>query len=184
LDASPADSLEIRAEAYLQDSLFTRLYVKESYTSPLGGFIMQVQAGPADLRIFNPVLGPLASAHVESGMVDTMYMDVTGREVFAYGNMTILYRNLKVKLLDNNLERKGRLKTKLATFLINTVLKNQNKGRSGIVFTERRRDRSAINYLVKTVMSGITSNAGLKKSKKQARKYRKEINTMMRAGQN
>ena len=178
--ASSTDSLQIRAEAWLQDSLHTRLFVKESYTDSLGGFIMQVQTGPADLRIFNPVLGPLASAHIRSGIVDTMYMEVTGREAFAYGIMQMIYHDLKIAILDNHQPKKGKLKTKLTQFAINTILKNKNRSRKGTVFTERKRDRSAVNYLVKTVMSGITSNAGLRKSKRQSRKYKQAIQDILR----
>ncbi len=169
------DSLQIKATAYLQDSLFTRLYVHESYTDSLNGFLLQVEMGSADLRILNPILPPLASATIQSGQLDTLSMHVIGTEDFAFGEMKMIYKDFKIKILQNPIKKRSKLFLSLANFLANTIIKNQNTKRKGTVFFERWKDRSSINYLVKTTLSGITSSIGLQKSKREARKFRKEI---------
>ncbi len=169
------DSLEINATAYLQDSLFTRLYVHESYTDSLNGFLLKVEMGSADLRILNPILPPLASATIRSGQLDTLSMEAIGNEDFTVGEMKMIYKDFKIKLIQNPIKKRSKLFLGLANFVVNTLVKNQNTKRKGTVFFERWKDRSSINYLVKTTLSGITSSIGLQKSKKEARKFRKEI---------
>jgi hypothetical protein len=169
---SGSDSLYIRASAYLQDTLFTKLVVKESYVDSLSGFLMTVQMGPADLTVFNPVLLPLASAQLKSGQLDSMTMRVVGREYIAFGEMQMYYRNLKVRVTPKD---KRTFLSGLVTFLANTLIRNENKKRIGTVFFERLRDRSAINYLVKITLSGISSSVGVKSNTKQLKKYDKQI---------
>lgn len=167
------DSLQVRASAYLQDTLLTKLVVKESYVDTLSGFLMTVRMGSADLTVFNPVLIPLASAQLKSGQLDSLNMRVVGREYIAFGEMQMYYHNLKVRI-GRTKERRGFF-AGLVTFLANTVIRNENKKRVGSVFFERLRDRSAINYLVKITLSGVTSSVGVKSNKKQIKKYSKEI---------
>jgi hypothetical protein len=83
------------------------------------------------------------------------------------------YHNLKVRV-GRTKERRGFF-AGVVTFLANTVIRNENKKRVGLVFFERLRDRSAINYLVKITLSGVTSSVGVKSNKKQIKKYNKEI---------
>lgn len=169
------DSLRIRASAYLADTIFTKLELRESYTDTLGGFLMTAQMSPADLTILNPILIPLVSAEIKSGYLDTMTMRVVGREYLAYGEMKMLYHDLKVKVIRNSQKREKSFITGTLNFFANAIVKDKNTDKTGAVFFIRLRDRSAINYLVKMALSGVTSNVGIKKSKRMIRKYRKEI---------
>ena len=168
---TPTDSLRIHANGYLMDSVWIRLRLKESYTDSLSGFLMTVRMKQADMRILNPVIGPLASAKLKSGWLDTMSMRVGGNEYLAYGEMKMSYHDLKIELLRNGgIKRPG-----LFTFLINTIVKNKNTNRTGNVFFIRNRERSAINYLIKIVMSGAGSSVGAKNNRKIMRKYKREL---------
>ncbi|MET0392240.1 MAG: hypothetical protein ABW019_03825 [Chitinophagaceae bacterium] len=172
-DIAEHDSLLIRASAYLQDTMLTRLQVKESYTDSLAGFLMTAQMGPADLTVLNPVLAPMAGAELRSGKLDTMTLRVVGREYLAFGSMNMYYHDLKVKI--KRPDGKRSFVNGIITFVANTLIKNENRDRTGTVFFQRLRDRSAINYLVKIALSGVTSSVGVKRNKKQVRRYRKEI---------
>jgi hypothetical protein len=166
-----ADSLLIDAEAWLMDSVKIKLYVKESYTDSLAGFLLTGSICPADARFLNPMLTPLASVEIESGFLDTLSMQVTGTEYLATGEMKMLYHDLKIKFLDTKNEKKK----KFATFLANLfVIKKNNLSRTGVIFFERLRDKSSLNYLVKILMNGITSSIGIKTNKKLLLKYKKE----------
>lgn len=168
-----SDSLQIRASAFLQDKILTKLQVKESYTDSLGSFLMTAQMGSADLTVLNPVLLPLAGAELRSGQLDTMTMRVVGREYLALGEMNMLYHDLKVRVIKPGENKK--FLSGIITFFANTLIKNENKHRTGTVFFQRLRDRSAINYLVKITLSGVTSSLGVKRNKKLIRQYWKEI---------
>lgn len=168
---NPTDSLSVMATAYLMDTAWINLRLKESYTDSLGGFLMTLRLKPADLTILNPVLIPLVSAKLESGFLDTLSMRAVGREYLALGDMEMLYHDLKVSLLKKSDDsRKG-----LLTALVNLVVKNKNTSRKGKVFFIRQRDKSAINYLIKIAMSGMASSVGVKSNKKMIRKYKKEL---------
>ena len=96
-----------------------------------------------------------------------MSMRVVGREALAFGEMKMAYHDLKVNVV-NTKKKRGFL-----TFLVNTMIKNKNTDKKGTVFFERLRNRSAINYLVKITLSGVSSSIGIKKSDKLLRRYKK-----------
>lgn len=172
------DSMTIHATAFLEDSLFTALQVKGSYTDTLQGFVMKVQMGKADLRILNNALGPLAGASLKSGSLDTMTMLVTGNDKVAYGEMLMIYHDLKVSIAGKPHQEKKSFLKGLINSIANTILKNKNTSRKGVVFFVRLQDRSALNYLVKITMSGVGSSAGLGKNKRQLTRYlRREAKT-------
>jgi hypothetical protein len=164
------DSLGISASGYLLDSIWLRLKVKESYTDSLDGFLVVFQMGPADLRILNPILVPIAMARIESGKLDTLSMRAVGREYLSLGEMKMYYHDLKVALLKDGNKKKGFLSA-----LANLLIKKKNDSRTGHVFFIRQRDRSAINYLVRIAMSGVTSSIGVKSNRKMIRRYKKEL---------
>ena len=173
-DLRNTDSLNIRVTGYIENSILTKLIVKESYTDTLGGFLMTVQMGPAGLTVLNPILRPLASAEIRSGQLDTLTMRVVGREYMAFGEISMYYHDLKVSLLKKGDRDKKSLFSGLKNFLVNTIVKNKNTDKSRPVFFLRLRDRSAVNYLVKITLNGILNTAIGKKSKKQFRKFKKE----------
>jgi hypothetical protein len=170
-DLSPTDSLRIQVNGYLMDSIWIRLRLRESYHDSLSGFLMTARIKPTDLRLLNPAIGPLASVQLKSGYLDTLSMRVAGNEYLAYGQMEMLYHDLKVQLL-----KKGEAKKAgFLSFLLNTLIKNQNRKRSTQVFFIRNRERSALNYLVKILLNGVNSTVGAKSNRKILRKYKKEL---------
>ena len=169
--AAASDSLSMHATAYLEDSVFTALQSKGSYSDTSGGFRMQVQMGKADLRILNPALGPLAGASLKSGYLDTMTMQVTGNDHMAYGEMIMSYHDLKVLLSGKPNQEKRSFLRGAVNSLVNTILKNKNTDKKGTVFFIRLRDRSPLNYLVKITLSGVGSSVGLGKNRRQLNRY-------------
>lgn len=173
-DLSPADSLHILATGLLQNSILTRLDMKQSYADTSAGFSMKVKMGPADITVLNPVLVPLASVELKSGQLDTLIMLVTGNDDIAYGKMKMLYHDLKIKLFKIR-EGKKSSSPAILSFFGNLIVKNSNKEKTNAVFFRRWKNRSAVNYLLKITMSGITSSIRFKKNRKELRRYKKEI---------
>ena len=170
------DSLSMQANGYLMDTAWLRLRVKESYTDSLGGFLMTLRMKPADLTVLNPALIPLASIKLESGFLDTLSMRAVGREFLSLGEMKMFYHGLKVRFLKKGDEKNKTFLTRFISFIANSfVVKKNNSTRTGKVFFIRKRDRSAINYLIKIAMSGMASSAGAKNNKKIIRQYKKEL---------
>jgi hypothetical protein len=171
-DLAATDSLRIQANGYLMDSIWLRLRLRESYIDSLAGFLLTVRMKPADIRILNPVLGPLASARIRSGYLDTLNMRVGGNEYLAYGEMKMLYHKLKIQLLKNGSPKKAGF----LSFLANSfIIRDRNTKRTGDVFFVRNRERSALNFLIKIFLSGVKSTIGLKSNRKIMRDYKKEL---------
>jgi len=168
------DSLRIRATGWLMDSIRIQLAVGESYTDSLSGFLMSLRMIPADMRVLNPVLIPLANVKMKSGKLDTLSMRVAGTDYWAFGEMDMRFHDLKLQLLQDDTTRKG-LVTALKNFFVGLVIRNKNTRKTGTVFYIRNRERSSLNYLVQLAMSGISSSIGAKNNKKLMRKYKKEI---------
>jgi len=173
-DLTNTDSLHIRANGFIEDKILTKLNVKEAYTDSLGGFLMTVQMGSADLTVLNPVLRPLASAELRSGQLDTLVMRVVGREELAFGEIKMYYHDLKVTVLKKGDSKKSLLGG-IKNFFVNTIIKNRNNEKSSTIFFRRLRDRSAINYLVKITLNGIINTVTGKKNKKKFRHNKEEI---------
>ncbi|MEP6701099.1 MAG: hypothetical protein ABJA85_07280, partial [Bacteroidota bacterium] len=172
----PTDSLSIRATGYVMDTAWMQVRVKESYTDSSGGFLMTFRMKPADMTLFNPALIPLASVKLESGFLDTLSMRAVGREYLSLGEMKMYYHDLKVRFLKNGDETKKSFFAGLISFIANSfVVKKNNTSRTGQVFFVRKRDRSAINYLIKIALSGMASSVGAQSNKKMMRKYKKEL---------
>jgi hypothetical protein len=158
------------------DSIWVQLRVKESYTDSLGGFKMTLRAKAGDLTVLNPALIPLVSAKLISGEADTLNMRAVGREYLAIGEMQVPYKNLKIRILKSGKDEKQRFSTRVLNFLANSfVIRKNNSSRTGHVFALRLRDRSAINYLLRIAMSGMSSSAGVNKNKKLYRRYLHEL---------
>lgn len=169
-----SDSLHIRATGRIQDSILTKLNVRESYADSSGNFLMTVKMSPADIRVLNPVLIPLASVELKSGRIDTLVVQVTGNDDLAYGKIKMIYHDLKVKVYKTK-DGKQVPASGFTNFIANLLIKNKNKDNTDGVFFERWKDRSPLNYIVKITMSGISGSVGFKKDRKALRKYKKQI---------
>ena len=170
------DTLRIRINAYIMDSAWLRLRVRESYLDTLNGFQLTVRLKPTSLTFLNQALAPLASVKIESAYLDTLNMRAIGHNELSLGEMRMYYRNLKVRLLKNGKEEKGFF-AGIKTFIANTfIIRKNNKDRVGTVYFPRLQDRSFLNYYVKTLMSGVATSIGAKNNKRMLKKYKRELN--------
>jgi hypothetical protein len=169
------DSLYLGVTTRFLDQAYLGLRFHESYTDTLSAFLMQVRLGSFDLTKLNPVIGPLASAKVDKGYLDTLELKAIGREYIAYGKMQMLYRDLNIVFLNKSDQDKKTVMTRFTTWVANLVVKGDNTKRTGTVYTQRVRDRSVFNYWIKIVLSGALTNAGIKSNTKQEKKYKRSV---------
>lgn len=175
-DFQPTDSLRLRADAVMLDSMPLTLRIRESYTDTLAGFWMTVTMKPTEIPILNPVLEPLASVQINSGKLEHLEMRAIGREYVSFGEMRFYYRDLKVKILKDGELQKRTFLTNLATFVANKfVIRTNNTDRLGRVFFIRNRERSMFNYWLKMALSGVASSAGAKNNTKMIKQYKDVI---------
>jgi hypothetical protein len=170
------DSLRIRINGYLLDTGWIRLRTRESYVDTLSGFLITVRMRPHSLLYLNTILTPLAAVKLQSGHLDTITMRAIARDNYSLGEMNMHYHDLKVQFFKNDTETKKLFLQGFKTFIANSlVIRNSNTKRKAIVYFPRIKDRSFINYYIKTFMSGVASAIGAKSTRKMLRKYQKEI---------
>jgi hypothetical protein len=124
-----------------------------------------------NLKSLNSMLMPNQMVEIVDGQMDELIFDAKGNNDFANGNLEFLYHGLKVNLLkkadDGSEKTSGR---KLLSLLVNTVIRKNNpaKGEDPLqaqMFFERDKNKSLINFMWKTVFSGIKSTAIKSKAK-------------------
>lgn len=171
------DSLSLALNAFLLDSAFIDLRVKQSYADSLSGFLMTLRVKPTSLSFLNPVLTPLTNVTIVSGSVDSLHLRAIGREHIAFGEMNMYYHNLRIKLVKPGSPEKTSFKTRMMSSIANAfVIKKNNKGgRTGLVYFERLRDRSFFNYIVKMTFSGLATSVGIKKNRNYRKQYEREL---------
>lgn len=174
-DIGPADSLYLSANLSFLDTAYAGIRFHQSYTDSLSAFLLQIRVGRLSLPALNPVIGPMASAKVVRGYLDTLELKAIGREYLAHGKMKMLYKDLKVEFLNKNDQTRKTFVTKTISFVANLLVKRNNLKTTGSVFTERNRERSFINYWIKILLSGSLTNAGIRSNSKQEKKYRKAL---------
>jgi len=175
-DFTPTDSLRISANSWFMDSAFLRLRFTESYTDTLNSFTYAVRARPFNLSVMNPMLGPLVSAKIVKGRIDTIRLNAIGSEYVAHGKVKMYYKELKAQYLNKGKSETKTLKTRIINFAANDlILRHNNTKGYGEVYAERVRERGFINYWLKMLISGAMSSTGVKSNKKQEKKYYKTI---------
>ncbi|MFT3936849.1 MAG: hypothetical protein QM726_24705 [Chitinophagaceae bacterium] len=166
------DSLTLIADARLLNYKINRFYYKEAYNDSLSYFFAGVHISPMALQEFSSVTIPLASVGVDRGNADTMFAQWVGNKYGAYGRMNFYYKDLKVRLLD----AKDNTKKPLLLSLVNAIaplILHKNNSEASQMFFMRDREKFVFNYWVKTILSGLSTSAGIKRNKKMIKNYKK-----------
>lgn len=136
-------------------------------TNNSGAFNYSGSLGKFDLRNLNSLSKNLGLIEIESGNVQRINFKANGNLRSASGSMNMLYTNLKVKLLSDNIDGEGTKKKGLLSFLANTILvKNENpkKGeapRTAFMTNTRINSASFFNLMWKTIFVGIKDIVGV-----------------------
>jgi hypothetical protein len=120
-------------------------------------FTVKGEIGYMEAAELNQLTEPLAMVSLKSGRINKLTFSINGTEKKATGTATFLYTDLKLEVLkmkEEELKKKG-----LATFLANTLVKNENPQndniREGAIYHERDVKKSFFNLVWKSVLSGI-----------------------------
>lgn len=171
-DLDNADSLYIVASADVLNQLKTHLRINQSYTDSLYGYNMNLYTGPVDLKVFNQLLVPMIGFDVASGQLDSLRMFAIANDDYSKGEMKMYYSGLKMRMLNKKDLPNQKFYHKIASWLANAlIVRNNNNGKASPVFDIRMKEKSPINQIIRTALSGLKSSAGLPGTKKKERKY-------------
>ncbi|RZL39610.1 MAG: hypothetical protein EOP00_27690, partial [Pedobacter sp.] len=136
-------------------------------TDKSGAFTYSGSLGNFNMQKLNPLSKSLGLVEIESGNIQHVDFKATGNLRSASGSMNMLYTNLKVKLLSDNIDGEGTKKKGFLSFLANNILvkdENPKKGeapRTATMTNTRINSASFFNLMWKTVFVGIKDIVGV-----------------------
>ena len=161
-------------------------------TDKNGAFSYSGNLGSFDMKALNSLSKNLGLIEIESGNIQKVAFKANGNLRTATGSMSMLYTNLKVKLLSDNIDGQGTKEKGFLSFLANAVLvkdENPKKGespRTATMTNTRINSASFFNLMWKTVFIGIKDIVGVgivpeKNPVKQQKVIAKKIREQKRA---
>jgi hypothetical protein len=166
------DTLRITASGDVLSRLRTMLEIQSPYEDSSSAFFVKLRTGTMYLTAFNKVLLPLEGIEIVSGHLDSLNLEAFGNNDFSTGTMRMFYRGLKIKLMGKKDFQTQRFGNKIVSWLANIFfIRTDNKRKNAPVFFERMKDKSAINFLIKTTLSGIKSSVGSPDVRATQKKY-------------
>jgi hypothetical protein len=168
----------------LQTKLMGNALLKSSLKFPINrnSFSFSANTGKMNLTDFNSMTENLFGVSIKKG---TGYFDIKTVNLgdsISTGSLIFHYRKLRVGLYDR---QKAQLNKGIAApffgFLVNDLLMKSNnppflgKTRTGLVYFERNTEKSFLNYIWKSLLSGILSTGwhNSKQQRKEKRRIRK-----------
>ena len=154
--------------ATIMDSCQLKTSINFQMNHPENLFTVNGSLSPFNMRILNPVLEPLASVSMRSGRVNRFQFSFSSDKTSATGQLFFGYDDLKISVLET---KNGNIKAaKFASFLANSLLLRSKNPRGKELLPEeinmlRDQKRSVLNYLWKSVFSGIRNTLGIKENK-------------------
>lgn len=160
---TPHDSLYVHAQARIFGQGHINLQMQQSYMDSLAGFRMQTQASLPDISLLNQTIKPLTTIEITNGRLDSLWMLVNANDEIASGEIYLLYDDLKIRLHNEDGTEPG-FKNNFKSFIANTFLirSRNNAAKPGVIYFERLKDRSVFNYMVKILLSGISTGIGIR----------------------
>jgi hypothetical protein len=196
--------VNIEIESLLNNKAHTKLYFTLDYLDKKQPFYVKGLIKNYNIKNLNPILANLASLEVANCDMRNLKFTMQGDKTKMHSNVTMLYNNLRVRILEKNSGENKLKKNAWFSFLANSVLLNNDNPRfNGKTIHPKfhinyHRDYSFFGYLWKALFKGVKESAGVTelmereikqrtnrikeiKAYKEIRKARKEIRKARRS---
>ena len=168
------------AEAYLQGTGKLQATVNFIFGDPMNRFsIPHALLSSFDLPEVNTMLSKLLPAEIESGRVSKMVVHgIQFNDNYSTGSLTLYYKDLSFKMMNEKHTTWSGIKTGIMNWVAGDILITKSnpgpkgKLRTGVIYFERDKHKSIINFIWKSTLSGLKSNMGFN-SKEQKKIKRK-----------
>jgi hypothetical protein len=161
-----ASSLDFQGTSFFMGNAPVEAWFHFLMDHPRDSMTIKATIGTLDLRDINPMLTRLMPASIYRGNasqtdIGPIYMN----DSLAHGHLVMYYSDLAIKLRPTEPGTWPRIKTAALNEAANILLpennpKDNGKLRTGLVFFERDQSKGFFNFVWKSVLSGIKSNAG------------------------
>ncbi len=171
--------LKVKATGKIMKQADLNFTLVMPYFAPNHQFWFSAQTGTIDFPQFNIITESTLGISIASGKGKVDIPFVTGNDLYAKGNMYFLYHKLKLRLYSRKKAKTKRgFFSPFVNFMLNDLMIRSNnpkfltQPRKGIVYFERDPQKSFINYIWKSTMSGMLSTLGF--NNKQQRITKRE----------
>lgn len=171
----------LRAEAYLEGSGKLEATIDFVFGDSRNRFTLNASLSGFDLTKVNPMLTKLVPAEIESGIVTKLAIpEIRFTDDVSTGKLTLYYTNLAFKVVNENNSAWDDIKTGVINFVASDFLIRKSnpqpngKLNSGVVYFQRDKHKSIINFIWKSIFSGIKSNMGFNSKDQKAIKKGKK----------
>jgi len=136
---------------------------------PKGRFDVKGNMGSITATEANPLTEPMGPAKLEDGQINSLQFNFEGNNYGTDGTVKMLYKDLKLSVLEKDKGSKELDKKTLASFVANIIIKNNNpakeKGdpRVANIHFDRDTNRSIFHLVWKSIFKGIRETVGIKK---------------------
>jgi hypothetical protein len=148
--------------------------IKARLYDPANTFTMEGSLGSIDAKDLNMMLERAAFVSARSGKIDDLYFSFRADNAMARGNVKMLYKDLKVTIMDKKTGDSTKLKEKLISLVANNRIYDSNPlpgkdVRLGKIEQARDPERFLFHYCFRSILSGIR-NTIMKNPKPQKKK--------------
>jgi len=157
----------LKAEAYIQGNGKLQATINFIFGDLRNRFTVSAQLSRFDLTQINPMLSKLEPAKIESGVVKKMVIPmIQFNDDFSTGKLTFYYDNLSFKMFKEKNTTWDGIKTGVINFVASDILINKSnplpngKLNTGVIYFQRDKHKSIINFIWKSIFSGLKSNMG------------------------
>ncbi len=155
--------MKIYSEGMLMNKGLLKAKVFLPLTGKIDTFSFSGSLGCMVMENLNTITIPNASVKIEKGNVKSVNFSANANNDFAKGRMEFLYDDLSIEIL-KNIDGEEVKERKFLSFLANEIIKRSNPVgdkpvRIAEMYFERDKNKGILNYLWKTVLSGIKVTA-------------------------
>lgn len=128
------DSIRLVDDRYMRADLNAKimgkgnLHAKFNFDmlSPSGNYTYSGTLGAMNATAFNRILQPLLNVEIASGNIKKVSFNMQGTDRKNWGDFRFDYNDLKIRLLDSELENGEKKSKKLVSFIVNQILINDS----------------------------------------------------------
>ncbi|MEM6641632.1 MAG: hypothetical protein AAF616_01520 [Bacteroidota bacterium] len=174
IDIQPNTLMRLDATGKIMNEGNFQVKAKFELGHPRQRFNFQGIVKDLPMDSLNKMLSPVASIKIKDGWAEKIEFNFLADDSLAIGNMTFLYKDLKLQVL-NTKKHETNLKSGLMSFFANTfVVRKKNPRflfpRKGRIYYKRDPSRAVFGYWGKSLLSGAVSSVGIHKSDRQEKK--------------
>ena len=171
---SPPEMLTMKANAYMENKAHFIVNLNFSYAEPK--FTFNAVIDKCNLADLNPLVKSYTTATFNKGVLDGMAFSGNASRTNASGTMKFLYHDLDIDLA---LKEQAKWKSSVLAFTANAILPTANPSadkpeRIVQYHVERDVNKSFVNLVIKSLLSGLKETMYMSKENKKAYKEEKK----------